>query len=469
MPTNPIALVAAAWSSAQALETESLPSSARTPSACSFAQVGQWLACGTDGMVVLAAGARAATAPVVHAVQTLHQRQTATTAMVIAAEGRPADRLPRIDVAADVSLSGPRNADVWARLTRERRGHGRNGHACAALPLTELLRNRLLVHTPSLVPLAEQIALAAAHDVTVLLNGETGTGKTFLARLIHDHSPRRQRRFLQVACGAIAANLVESEFFGHVRGAFTGADRSKIGKFAAVEQGTLLLDEIDTLGLEQQATLLRVIETGEFEPVGSIETQTSNARLIVASNADLEEAVACGKFRPDLYFRLNVMSFHLPPLRERVQDIYPLARMVTERFSRKFNKRVLVIRDDALAALESYPWPGNIRQLENVLQTAVLVCPGSELTPDHLPPALQEHVDGPRLHHANGFSNGQSPRRSLHHQRDVHERAVIQQALVDNGYNRSHAARKLGISRVTLHKKLRKYGLLRALADTAAG
>src|SRR5204863_9843539 len=159
------------------------------------------------------------------------------------------------------------------QLVRDRGGRGREFGGADGESLEEVLARRLLAQTPSLLPLVERIALAATHDVTVLLNGETGTGKTFLARLIHEHSPRRQHRFLAVPCGAIAANLVESEFFGHVKGAFTGAARPKVGKFSAVGQGTLLLDEIDTLGLEQQATLLRVIETGESEPVGSVETQ----------------------------------------------------------------------------------------------------------------------------------------------------------------------------------------------------
>src|SRR5205814_177592 len=199
--------------------------------------------------------------------------------------------------------------------------------------LEEVISRRLLSWTPSLLPMVERIALAGSHDVTVLLTGETGTGKTYLARLIHEYSPRRDHRFLVVPCGALAANLVESEFFGHTKGAFTGADRPKEGKFAAAGKGTLLLDEIDALGLEQQANLLRVIETGEYEPVGSNKTLRCTARIVAASNLNLEEAVKAGKFRQDLYYRLNVMNFYLPPLRDRIEDIAPLARALVARYA----------------------------------------------------------------------------------------------------------------------------------------
>src|SRR5204862_3077820 len=163
--------------------------------------------------------------------------------------------------------------------------------------LEDTLSRRLFSLTPSLLPLVGRIALGASHDVTVLINGETGTGKTYLARLMHDYSPRRQHRFMAIPCGAITANLIESEFFGHAKGAFTGADRTKIGKFEAVGEGTLLLDEIDTLALEHQAKLLRVIETGAYEAVGSNDTSICKARIIAASNWDLEGAVREGKFR----------------------------------------------------------------------------------------------------------------------------------------------------------------------------
>jgi transcriptional regulator with PAS, ATPase and Fis domain len=248
---------------------------------------------------------------------------------------------------------------------------------------------------------------------------------------------------------------VESAFFGHVKGAFTGADRSKVGKFEAAGDGTILLDEIDTLGLEQQAGLLRVIETGEYEPVGSNETKRCTARIIAASNWDLEDAVSRGRFRQDLYFRLNVMSFHLPPLRERVQDIGPLVRGMTARFNTKFRKDLFDVGAQAMDALEAFPWPGNIRQLENFIQQGVLVSSGSELLFEHLPQQVREHRPLVKEPLAGG------PHDTLVHNRENLERNVIQRALAKNGYSRARAANALGISRVTLYKKMKKYGLMR--------
>lgn len=326
--------------------------------------------------------------------------------------------------------------------------------------LQEVIARHLLSQTPSLLPWTERLALVAAHNVTVLLTGETGTGKTHLARLIHECSPRRMHRFLTVPCAALAANLVESEFFGHVQGAFTGADRNKIGKFEAAGDGTLLLDEIDALGLEQQAGLMRVIETGEFEPVGSNETRINRARIIVASNWDLEEAVKAGRFRQDLFYRLNVISFHLPPLRERWQDTEALARGMVNRLTAKFHKEPMTIHPDTLNILEAFPWPGNIRQLENVMQQAVLMATGTELRPEHLPLPVRDCL--PR----SSLSLGERGE-SLLERRNILERGIIERVLQKSGYSRAQAASLLGVSRVTLYKKMKKYGLLEGepLAD----
>jgi transcriptional regulator with PAS, ATPase and Fis domain len=320
-------------------------------------------------------------------------------------------------------------------------------------PVARSIRRRLTAMTPSLAPLAERLALAAQHDVTVLLTGETGTGKTFLARLLHESSPRRDHPFLAVPCGAQTANLIESTFFGHVKGAFTGADRDRAGKFAAAGHGTLLLDEIDTLGVEQQASLLRVIETGEYEPVGSNETRLCHARIVVATNLNLEDAVARGIMRPDLYYRLNVISFHLPPLRERVEDVAPLVRGLAARFNTKFGKGLFEVAPEAMALLESYPWPGNIRQLENFTQQAVLLSSGPALLPEHLPQAVRDHRD--RHDAAESSEVG-----ALALDRQSHERSVIQRTLASHGFSRSRTASALGISRVTLYKKMKKYGLM---------
>ena len=318
----------------------------------------------------------------------------------------------------------------------------------------ERIRRKLLALTPSLSPMVEQLEIAAAHDVTVLIEGETGTGKTHLAKLIHESSQRAENKLQVVGCGAISGNLIASEFFGHVKGAFTGADTNKVGKFAAAGRGTILLDEIDTLGLEHQANLLRVIETGEFEPVGSNETQTSNARVIAATNGNLADAVERGSFRRDLYYRLHVIAFHIPSLRDRPQDVGPLSRGMVARYGTRFGKKLFGIAPDALRALEAFPWPGNIRQLENVIQQAVLTTTGTELRLQHLPAMIHTKAGNAQAAAVIGTPN------SLAQNRETTERTVIVRTLEKAGFSRTRAAGLLGVSRVTLYKKMKKYGLL---------
>jgi transcriptional regulator with PAS, ATPase and Fis domain len=401
----------------------------------------------------------------VQLVQDVRLRQWPVAVILVESEGlaEEAGRLARLEPYTAGRVRWPQQAGLLRGLIQRTgkagpadRHPGKNGTAPS---LADLFKQQLLAHTPSLLHMVEPLTLAADHDVTVLLTGETGTGKTHLARIIHEHSPRQAERLMVIPCGALASNLIESELFGHVKGAFTGADRPKVGKFEAVGKGTLLLDEVDALGLEQQAKLLRVIETGAYEPVGSNETKLCQARMIAASNWNLEQAVAEGKFRQDLYYRLNVLSFYLPPLRERVEDIRMLARAMVAYFSKKFKKELFGIQPDVLRTLEEFPWPGNIRQLENVIQQSVLMSSGPELTRQHLPQPVREAMVAPR---PNGPAPA-PPASSLAQHREEQERYAIQRALAESNNCRSRAASALGISRVTLYNKMKKYGITKAM------
>jgi transcriptional regulator with PAS, ATPase and Fis domain len=351
-----------------------------------------------------------------------------------------------------------------AKPSRSRANRPRGTDRSPALPeesVESKIRRCLLEQTPSLTMLAEPLALAASYDVTVLLAGETGTGKTHLARWIHQFSSRRSHALHVVPCGALVPSLVESELFGHVRGAFTGADRAKVGRFEAAGEGTLLLDEIDALGLEQQACLLRVVETGEYEPVGSNQKRISRARIIAACHSNLVDKVEAGEFRRDLYYRLNVVGLHLPPLRERLQDIPPLTRHIVSHIAQRFRKSIVEIDPDVIAALQAFPWPGNIRQLENVLQQAVLHSTGPRLLNEHLPQPVR--VTARKADEVEVVSRTGT---TLFQNREIVEREVIRAALANNHFNRARAARALGVSRVTLYKKIKKYGLMQSAAGS---
>jgi two-component system, NtrC family, response regulator AtoC len=340
---------------------------------------------------------------------------------------------------------------------------------CYGLPRRTLKgqSRSMVTFTPSMFGTFDDLEVAAAHDVTVLLIGETGSGKTFLAKMIHELSSRSAERCLTVACGALPPDLIESELFGYVKGAFTGADSDKLGKFAAAQNGTLLLDEIDVLAPEQQAKLLRVIETGEYEPVGSNETLTSNARLLVASNVDLEELVAAGRFRMDLYYRLNTLSFHLPPLRDRTWDIEYLAGKFAVDHGRTHNIELKRIDPEFLGALRQYAWPGNIRELENVIRRAVLYCREGVLAPGDLPSAIRSATKPSRNGVRNGHqtanrNDGERNRteRTLEERVGEIEHRIIEESLHRHNNHRTHTARELGISRVTLYNKMKKFGMM---------
>jgi two-component system response regulator HydG len=310
--------------------------------------------------------------------------------------------------------------------------------------------------------LIEQVRRVAPQDMTILLGGETGTGKTRLARLIHNLSPRREAPFVTVNCGSLSRTLMESELFGHVRGAFTGADRDRSGKFAQVGRGTILLDDIDALPLELQAKLLRVVEDRVFEAVGSNRTLTMEARVIAASNRDLKEEVSAGRFRADLYYRLHVMTFQLPPLREQLSILPALVARFIADFAEHHGSPVRGITGDALLALQGHSWPGNVRELRNVIERAVVLCLGDCIEQGNLPDAFRGKQGKPKAIRVDRpaalapvLAAG-----TLLKTKEAVEALRITEALARNKNNRLKAAAELGISRMTLYNKMHRYGLI---------
>ena len=320
--------------------------------------------------------------------------------------------------------------------------------------------DKFRTRTPELRTMLRRLEVAARHNVTILLIGETGAGKTHLASLIHESSTRSHEPFLHVACGALPGELIESELFGHVKGAFTSAHADKDGKFLVAGNGTILLDEIDVLTPDQQVKLLRVIEKGEFEPVGSNKTLHVKARIIAASNLQLQPLVESGRFRPDLYYRLNTLCFSLPPLRKRLPDIEPLARFFVHHHATNLGVEVTEITPEFLECLLSYPWPGNVREMENAIRSAVIYSQNGRMTLDTLPIHVIEGTAGP----ANDPSVAAffSVRRgeSLENRIELTEKDIIEHALVSNNFSRTNTAKHLGVSRVTLYNKMRKYGIM---------
>jgi two-component system response regulator HydG len=313
--------------------------------------------------------------------------------------------------------------------------------------------------------LMTKVRRVAPQDTTVLLMGETGAGKTRLAKLIHELSPRSSEPFLVVDCGALSEHLIESELFGHTRGAFTSADRNRPGKLAAVGKGTLLLDEINSLPLPLQSKLLRAVDERTYEPVGSEKSQPVRARLIAASNMPLEEEVRAGRFRSDLFYRLNVVAFDLPPLRERAASILPLVQGFLQEYAARNRPNVTSLSPAACVALERFDWPGNVRQLRNVIERAIALCPGNVVEEDDLPEAIRKTagrvVSQAPTSSAPASSQAQSlAPRTLHQSKDEAEIRRVQEALLKHNNKRAAAARELGISRVGLYKKLQKYGLM---------
>lgn len=280
-------------------------------------------------------------------------------------------------------------------------------------------------------------------DATVLIQGETGTGKELVARAIHHHSHRAKGRFVKVDCSALSENLLESELFGHVKGAFTGAYRDKMGRFELAHKGTIFLDEIANLSTNLQIKLLRVLQDREIERVGDVNTIKVDVRVIAATNSNLKELMLQGKFREDLYYRLNVVPIFLPPLRERKEDIPLLVEHFIEKLNQEAEKKIYGISQKALGILMDYNWRGNVRELENVIAYAFVKCKGRYIQPDHLPMEIIQFETAPNI-------------KSIPKRQNISLEAITR-VLKEAGWNKSKAARKLGIDRTTLWRKIKEY------------
>jgi Nif-specific regulatory protein len=294
----------------------------------------------------------------------------------------------------------------------------------------------------------EQVTQVARTNTTVLLRGESGTGKEMIAHAIHYNSLRASKPFVKISCAALPNTLIESELFGFEKGAFTGAQSRKKGRFELADGGTLFLDEIGDLDLSTQVKLLRVLQEREFERLGGVNTIKVNVRLIVATNKDLEEAIKLGQFREDLYYRLNVFTIFMPPLRERKPDILLLAEHFVEKFERELGKRIKRISTPAIDMLTSYHWPGNVRELENVIERAVLICESNVIHGHHLPPSLQTAEGSDTM-----------TRLSLASAMEAYERDLIQDALKTSRGNRAKAAKLLDSTERIIGYKVKKYGI----------
>ena len=314
-------------------------------------------------------------------------------------------------------------------------------------------------HDYKMAKVFDVIEAVADTPTTVLVTGESGTGKSMIARAIHQRSNRREKAFVEVACGALPETLLESELFGHVRGAFTGAVSDKAGKFKQADGGTIFLDEVSTATPALQVKLLRVLQDFEFEPVGGTKTDRADVRCILATNQDLEEAVRDGKFRQDLYYRVNVVTIHLPPLRDRIGDIPLLAEHFLERHCRRTGRQVMGFHEDALRRLGTYGWPGNVRQLENMIERAVILTKSTYIGVDDLPESMRATDEGEGK---GGNGHVQPLKKAL----EKPEREMILRALRTYQGSRQATAEALGINRTTLYKKMKRYGI--EMAEGAA-
>jgi two-component system, NtrC family, nitrogen regulation response regulator GlnG len=380
--------------------------------------------------------------------------------LVMTAHGNLSTAVKAVEGGAFDYLAKPFDLDAAMNAVERAVKRGTKQAEIAGVPLID---DEIIGTSPAIQNVFKRIALVAPTSTCVLITGESGTGKELVARAIHANSPRRDKPFLPVHVAALNPNLVESELFGHVRGAFTGADRSRPGLLVLADGGTVFLDELGDIPLGVQVKLLRVLERQEILPVGGVESQRVNVRIVSATNANLTDAVAEGRFRADLFYRLNVYPIHLPALRDRPDDLPILA----EHFLRLFGDKSLALSSEALRAIQTRSWPGNVRELKNALEHAAIQARGGIILPEHLP----ESVAGAELpknklaalvvdwvRQQVRLANGEPT--DLHQQLLAEiEPALLQEVLGQLDSNRLAAGKWLGLARATVRKLIRKYQL----------
>jgi len=354
--------------------------------------------------------------------------------------------LELLKVFANLAAVAASHAQAYDQVSRQNRG------LREAMPSFEIVGRSTALHR--VIELCKKVALSNA---TVLLYGETGTGKELAARAIHEFSPRRDKPFIAINCAALPESLLESELFGHEKGAFTGATGQKLGRFELADGGSLFLDEIGELSQSIQVKLLRVLQEREFVRVGGTQTITCDVRIITATNRDLKSEMHEGRFREDLYYRLNVFPITLPPLRERVEDLPELVDYFIRQVAPSLGVSQARMGDEALTQLMRYEWPGNIRELRNVVERCTLLAGDEPIRPEHLPPEIGQSTAN--LLTSDALSSGGGEKGGGGSRLADHEKALILKALDETNWNQSAAARNLGITRDHLRYRIKKYKL----------
>ena len=387
----------------------------------------------------------------------MRERQIDAQVVIISGHGNVESAVRAIKMGAFDFVEKPLSLEKTVLVVRNALRQSRLEAENLALRAKVDAQHQMIGESYAMAKLREQVAMAAPTNGRVLIIGENGTGKELVARNIHGMSRRRSAPFVEVNCAAIPEELIESELFGHVRGAFTGAVADRRGKFEAAHSGTIFLDEIGDMSLKTQAKVLRVLQEQVMEPVGGSTRIRVDARVLAATNKDLPVEIRAGRFREDLYFRLNVVPIFVPPLRERTEDIALLADHFMAILAREYGRRPKTFDGDAVAALQRYPWPGNVRELRNLVERLMIMVPGDRVSSRDL--AFLEHgiVAAPQM-----AVRPTSPMTSLHDARDEFEKQYILRALAAQQGNMSRTAEVLGVERSNLYRKMRAFGIMPA-------